>query len=82
MALQDVEAVIHSIKGALGVNAGDIGYYLAAAGLGILLLAGLFIAGAIIYRGLKAVSYMDTGEFAKLLIVSAIVLLVLGSIWP
>lgn len=82
MAMQDVASVLHNIRSALGFNAGDIGYYLAAAGLMILVLAALFIGGAIVYRGLKSISYMETGEFARFLIISAIVLLVLGAIWP
>lgn len=82
MALQDVATVVENIKNAIGFNAGDIGYYLAAAGLMILVLAAVFVIGAIIYRGLKSISYMETGEFARFLIISAIVLLVLGAIWP
>ena len=82
MALQDLTAVLESIKNAIGFSPGDVGYYLAAAGLTILLLAGLFIGGVLVYRGLKTISYMETGEFAKFLLASAVVLLVLGIIWP
>ncbi len=82
MALGDLSAVINTLKESIGFNAGSIGYYLAATGLAILLIAGLFITGLLIYRGLKSIGAMDTGEFAKFLIISAIVLLVLGAIWP
>ncbi len=82
MALSDISAVIHSMKHAVGFSAGNIGYYLAAAGLAILLSAALFVTGVLIYRGLKSIGAMDTGEFAKFLVVSAIVLLILGAIWP
>ncbi|MEB3806406.1 MAG: hypothetical protein GSR73_02695 [Desulfurococcales archaeon] len=82
MALHDLAAVLGALKHAVSFSAGNIGYYLAAAGLAILVVAGLFIGGMLVYRGLKNISYMETGEFAKFLLVSAIVLIVLGAIWP
>ncbi len=81
MGFENIAEALASIKG-IGFSAGDVGYYLALAGISILLLAGLFIGGVIVYRGLRSIGEMEPGQFAKFMVISAVVLLFLGALLP
>ncbi len=81
MGLDDVVAAVESVA-RLGGFGGDVGYYVALAGVGILVFAGLVFGGVLIARGLRSVAEMEPGEFARFLVFSAFVLLLLGAILP
>lgn len=81
MGLENVVAAFNSIFG-FGGFGGGVGYYVALAGIGILLVAGLFVGGVLVARGLRSIGEMEPGEFARFLILSSLILIGLGAILP
>ncbi len=81
MGLENVVQAAHSLLG-FGGFGGGVGYYLALFGIGILVFAGLVFMGVLVARGIRSIAEMEPGEFARFLLLSAIVLIVLGAVLP
>jgi len=81
VGLENVVAAVNSVFG-FGGFGGGVGYYLALFGVGILAFAGLVFVGMIVARGIRSIAEMEPGEFARFLVLSALVLIFLGAVLP